>query len=150
MVNIHAARIWDVFFLEFPCTLLYLGFRAFSGMFLVNWGLPPSWNWSTGTFRILHNQLQCKTALRDKLSIILYIWTSLELWNSPLNLQFGKCHWFDGSLISRKQELVAYYPLQTVWQQKTACIPLNFLPGELRWVKMCFQQVFPLKSHYGH
>lgn len=42
MANTHVARILDVLFLKFHCTLLYLGFGAFSGMFLVNGGSHPA------------------------------------------------------------------------------------------------------------
>jgi len=30
MANIHVVRVWDVVFVELHCTLLNLGFRAFS------------------------------------------------------------------------------------------------------------------------
>lgn len=73
MINILAARIWDVLFLEFHSMLLHLGFRAFSGMFLVNGDSCPAETDLLEGSEFLHNQLQYKTALRDKLCIILYI-----------------------------------------------------------------------------
>lgn len=91
MADIHVVRIWDVLFLGLHCTLLNLGFRAFFRQYVPGeWRLLSSCNQSTGRFQILQNQVECKAAFGARFCIVLYIQTSLELQNSPPNLQVGK------------------------------------------------------------